>query len=161
MLFQNGSINPLYCTDSHCKSPCLDRMEKFGRRPSVSTVRLIFQIDLISVIISIRLHRSLTSACQYSAACRENGRCSLSADSPLGRFLAKHPTGGLHHLCLSVPEVAPVTAELRKKGVRILGDGKPAYNVHGQQIAFISPSDFFGSLVEIEQQQSRESGGSR
>jgi len=85
----------------------------------------------------------------------------LSADSPLGRFLAKHPTGGLHHLCLSVPEVAPVTAELRQKGVRILGDGKPAYNVHGQQIAFISPSDFFGSLVEIEQQQSHESGGSR
>ena len=51
--------------------------------------------------------------------------------------------------------------ELRQKGVRILGDGKPAYNVHGQQIAFISPSDFFGSLVEIEQQQSRESGGGK
>jgi methylmalonyl-CoA/ethylmalonyl-CoA epimerase len=76
----------------------------------------------------------------------------LTADSPLGRFLAKHPAGGLHHLCLGVPDIEPVTAELRQKGVRILGDGKPAYNVHGQQIAFIHPLDFLGSLVEIEQQ---------
>ena len=76
----------------------------------------------------------------------------LTADSPIGRFLAKHPAGGLHHLCLGVADVVPVTTELRKKGVRILGDGKPAYNIHGQQIAFIHPQDFFGALVEIEQQ---------
>jgi methylmalonyl-CoA/ethylmalonyl-CoA epimerase len=76
----------------------------------------------------------------------------LTANSPIGRFLAKHPAGGLHHLCLSVPDVAPVMAELRKKGVRVLGEGKPAYNIHGQEIAFIHPLDFLGSLVEIEQQ---------
>jgi hypothetical protein len=34
----------------------------------------------------------------------------------------------------------------------------PAYNIHGQEIAFIHPADFFGALVEIEQQQSREPG---
>ena len=79
----------------------------------------------------------------------------LTADSPVGRFLAKHPAGGLHHLCLSVPEVSPVMAELRQKGVRVLGDGKLAYNIHGQEIAFIHPFDFFGSLVEIEQQAPR------
>jgi methylmalonyl-CoA/ethylmalonyl-CoA epimerase len=76
----------------------------------------------------------------------------LTADSPIGRFLAKHPAGGLHHLCLGVADVVPVTTELRGKGVRILGDGKPAYNIHGPQIAFIHPQDFFGALVEIEQQ---------
>jgi methylmalonyl-CoA/ethylmalonyl-CoA epimerase len=76
----------------------------------------------------------------------------LTADSPVGRFLAKHPAGGLHHLCFGVSEVAPVTTELRQKGVRVLGDGVPTYNSHGQEIAFIHPSDFFGTLVEIEQQ---------
>lgn len=83
---------------------------------------------------------------------------SLTADSPIGRFLAKHPAGGLHHFCLGVAEITPVTAALRRKGVRFLGDGMPAYNIHGQEIAFIHPADFFGSLVEIEQHQSREPG---
>ena len=83
----------------------------------------------------------------------------LTADSPIGRFLAKHPAGGLHHLCLGVSEIASVTTELRRKGVRVLGDGMPAYNAHGQEIAFIHPADFCGALVEIEQQQqSREPG---
>jgi methylmalonyl-CoA/ethylmalonyl-CoA epimerase len=82
----------------------------------------------------------------------------LTADSPIGRFLAKHPAGGLHHLCLGVTEIAPVTTELRRRGVRVLGDGMPAYNTHGQEIAFIHPADFFGALVEIEEQQSHEPG---
>ena len=83
----------------------------------------------------------------------------LTVDSPIGRFLAKHPAGGLHHLCLGVAEISPVTTALRRKGVRILGDGMPAYNTRGQEIAFIRPADFFGALVEIEQQQqSREPG---
>ena len=76
----------------------------------------------------------------------------LTANLPIGRFLAKHPAGGLHHLCLGVADVVPVMTELRGKGVRVLGEGKPAYNIHGQQIAFIHPQDFFGALVEIEQQ---------
>lgn len=85
----------------------------------------------------------------------------LTADSPIGRFLAKHPAGGLHHLCLGVSEIAPVTTELRRRGVRVLGDGMPAYNTRGQEIAFIHPADFFGALIEIEQRQTGESGGSR
>ena len=78
----------------------------------------------------------------------------LAADSPIGRFLTKHPAGGLHHLCLGVSDLAQVTTALRDKGVRVLGDGKPAFNIHGQKIAFIHPQDFLGSLVEIEQQAS-------
>ena len=85
----------------------------------------------------------------------------LTADSPIGRFLAKHPAGGLHHLCLGVSEIAPVTTELRRRGVRVLGDGMPAYNTRGQEIAFIHPADFFGALIEIEQRQTGELGGSR
>jgi len=76
----------------------------------------------------------------------------LTANSAISRFLTKHPTGGLHHLCLGVSDLAPVAAALRDKGVRVLGDGKPAFNIHGQEIAFIHPQDFLGSLVEIEQE---------
>src|ERR1035441_7331455 len=35
----------------------------------------------------------------------------LTADSPIGRFLAKHPAGGLHHLCLGVSEIASVNTQ--------------------------------------------------
>jgi len=83
----------------------------------------------------------------------------LRPDSQVGRFLAKHPGGGLHHFCLGVADVAPVTAALHEKGVRVLGDGKPAYNIHGQQIAFIHPQDFLGSLVELEQQAAAPPAG--
>ncbi len=76
----------------------------------------------------------------------------LTADSPVGRFLAKHPAGGLHHLCLEVAEISATILELRKKRIRLLGDGRPTHNVHGQEIAFVHPQDFLGSLLEIEQQ---------
>lgn len=75
----------------------------------------------------------------------------LTAESPVGRFLAKHPGGGMHHLCFGVDEVAAETDVLKQKGLRVLGDGKPATNVHGQQIAFVHPADFFGALLELEQ----------
>lgn len=75
----------------------------------------------------------------------------LTPESPVGRFLAKHTGGGVHHLCFGVDEVAAETDTLKQKGLRVLGDGKPAYNVHGQQIAFVHPADFFGALLELEQ----------
>ncbi len=75
----------------------------------------------------------------------------LIAESPVGKFLAKHPGGGLHHLCFGVDQVAAETDALAEKGLRVLGDGKPAYNVHGQRIAFVHPADFFGALLELEQ----------
>lgn len=75
----------------------------------------------------------------------------LIAESPVGRFLAKHPGGGMHHICFGVDEVAVETDALKQKGLRVLGDGKPACNVHGQQIAFVHPADFFGTLLELEQ----------
>jgi len=75
----------------------------------------------------------------------------LIAESPVGRFLAKHPGGGLHHLCFGVDDVPAETDTLKQKGLRVLGDGKPAYNVHGEPIAFVHPTDFFGALLELEQ----------
>ena len=43
----------------------------------------------------------------------------LAADSPIGRFLTKHPAGGLHHLCLGVSDLAQMTTALRDKGLTV------------------------------------------
>lgn len=80
----------------------------------------------------------------------------LTADSGVGRFLAKHPGGGLHHLCLGVETTAAAIEELRGRGVRVLGDGSTARNIHGHEIAFLHPGDFFGALVELEQNDHTE-----
>jgi methylmalonyl-CoA/ethylmalonyl-CoA epimerase len=73
------------------------------------------------------------------------------ADSPVARFLEKNPKGGIHHFCLAVDSVDATAQSLADKGARVLGDGKPQKNVHGECIAFVHPADFLGALVELEE----------
>ena len=72
-------------------------------------------------------------------------------DSPIAKFLAKNPAGGIHHFCVNVDDVAATGAGLARKGVRVLGEGKESRNVHGERIAFVHPKDFLGALVELEE----------
>jgi methylmalonyl-CoA/ethylmalonyl-CoA epimerase len=72
-------------------------------------------------------------------------------DSPVAKFLARNPAGGIHHFCLNVEDVEAASAALKEEGVRILGDGSPQKNVHGAGIAFVHPKDFLGALVELEE----------
>jgi methylmalonyl-CoA/ethylmalonyl-CoA epimerase len=72
-------------------------------------------------------------------------------DSPVAKFLERNPQGGLHHFCLAVDDVAATADAVKAKGARVLGDGKPQFNVHGERIAFVHPGDFLGALVEIEE----------
>ena len=76
-------------------------------------------------------------------------------DSPISKFLEKHPAGGIHHFCVNVDDVAATRSGLARKGVRVLGEGNESRNVHGERIAFVHPKDFFGALVELEE----KSGG--
>jgi methylmalonyl-CoA/ethylmalonyl-CoA epimerase len=71
--------------------------------------------------------------------------------SPISKFLEKNPAGGIHHFCLNVDDVAATTRVVTEMGVRVLGDGSPQHNVHGERIAFVHPKDFLGSLVELEE----------
>ena len=73
------------------------------------------------------------------------------ANSPVAKFLARNPRGGIHHFSLGVDSVGAATAAMKNQGVRILGDGKPQQNVHGERIAFVHPADFLGALVELEE----------
>lgn len=71
-------------------------------------------------------------------------------DSPVAKFLERNPAGGIHHFSLQVDDVAATVGALQAGGVRVLGEGKPGRNVHGQPIAFVHPKDFLGALVELE-----------
>lgn len=72
-------------------------------------------------------------------------------DSPIAKFLERHPRGGIHHFCLSVDDVDAAASTLAARGVRTLGDGTPQHNVAGERITFLHPNDFLGALVELEE----------
>ena len=72
-------------------------------------------------------------------------------DSPVAKFLERNPKGGIHHVSFGVDDIEAAAGQLRLKGVRILGDGGPQYNVAGERIAFVHPADFLGALVELEE----------
>ncbi len=75
-------------------------------------------------------------------------------DSPVAKFLEKNPNGGIHHFCLNVDDLDASRQALAGNGARVLGDGSPQHNVHGERIAFVHPKDFLGALVELEQHRS-------
>jgi methylmalonyl-CoA/ethylmalonyl-CoA epimerase len=75
----------------------------------------------------------------------------LGDASPIAKFLAKHPDGGIHHICYEVADIAAAKKALVDKGVRILGDGEPQIGAHGKPVLFLHPKDMGGVLVEIEE----------
>ena len=72
-------------------------------------------------------------------------------DSPVAKFLERNPKGGLHHVSFNVDDMTATTERLQAEGIRVLGDGRPHYNVAGERIAFVHPADFLGALVELEE----------
>ena len=75
----------------------------------------------------------------------------LGQGSPIGSFLQKNPSGGIHHLCYEVDDILSARDRLRAKGARVLGDGEPKIGAHGKPVLFLHPKDFAGTLVELEQ----------
>lgn len=75
----------------------------------------------------------------------------LGADSPIHGFLERNPSGGIHHLCFEVTDVAAASQRLAEEGARVLGDGRPRTGAHGKPIVFLHPKDFSGTLIELEE----------
>jgi methylmalonyl-CoA/ethylmalonyl-CoA epimerase len=75
----------------------------------------------------------------------------LGDDSPITAFLAKNPSGGIHHVCYEVDDILAARDRLKEKGARVLGDGEPKIGAHGRPVLFLHPKDFTGTLVELEQ----------
>lgn len=75
----------------------------------------------------------------------------LGDASPIAGFLAKNPSGGMHHLCYEVEDILAARDRLKAEGARVLGDGEPRIGAHGKPVLFLHPKDFCGTLIEIEQ----------
>ncbi len=75
----------------------------------------------------------------------------LGESSPIAAFLAKNPSGGMHHVCYEVADIIAARDGLRASGARVLGDGEPKIGAHGKPVLFLHPKDFQGTLVELEQ----------
>ena len=75
----------------------------------------------------------------------------LGEGSPIAAFLAKNPSGGIHHVCYEVDDILAARDRLKASGARVLGDGEPKIGAHGKPVLFLHPKDFTGTLVELEQ----------
>lgn len=75
----------------------------------------------------------------------------LGEASPIAKFLSRNPDGGMHHLCYEVEDIRNARDRMRASGVRVLGDGEPRIGAHGKPVLFLSPKDFSGVLLELEE----------
>ncbi|KAJ2701211.1 hypothetical protein FB645_004739 [Coemansia sp. IMI 203386] len=71
-------------------------------------------------------------------------------NSPIAGFLAKNKNGGIHHVCIDVPDIEAAMEWLKLKGVRSLAE-KPKIGAHGLPVVFLHPKDCGGVLVELEE----------
>ncbi|MBV9568704.1 MAG: methylmalonyl-CoA epimerase [Hyphomicrobiales bacterium] len=76
---------------------------------------------------------------------------ALGETSPIAKFLSRNPLGGMHHLCYEVDDIRAARDRLRASGARLLGDSEPRIGAHGKPVLFLSPKDFSGVLVELEE----------
>lgn len=75
----------------------------------------------------------------------------MRAEGPIAAFIDKHPAGGLHHVSLYVDDVPVALETLGAREVALIGGGKIGKNAHGQDIAFVHPKSFLGTLLEVEE----------
>lgn len=75
----------------------------------------------------------------------------LGEGSPIASFLERNSSGGIHHICYEVADIAKTRDRLLREGLRVLGDGEPKTGAHGKPVLFLHPKDFNGTLIELEQ----------
>ena len=73
----------------------------------------------------------------------------LGDKSPIASFLAKNPSGGMHHVCLDVDNLDEAVGKCKANGIRPLGPARTG--AHGNPVVFLHPKDCGGVLVELEQ----------
>jgi methylmalonyl-CoA epimerase len=72
-----------------------------------------------------------------------------SPESPIARHLDRRGPG-LHHLCVSVPDIRAAMAQLADAGFELLSD-EPQPGAHGCQVCFVPPKSAGGVLIELSQ----------
>jgi methylmalonyl-CoA/ethylmalonyl-CoA epimerase len=61
----------------------------------------------------------------------------------------------LHHVSLSVDDIASVLERCRAAGIQLV-DEAPRPGAHGARVAFLHPKSLGGTLVELEQRAREE-----
>ena len=70
-----------------------------------------------------------------------------AADTPVGRFLARHRPG-LHHLCFRVESLSAAIPRLKERGAVFVSE-EPTIGAAGHPIVFLHPQSTGGVLVEL------------
>jgi methylmalonyl-CoA epimerase len=71
----------------------------------------------------------------------------LGAESGVARFLEKRGEG-LHHVCLTVEDIAAAMEQLRDAGADLITE-EPRVGADGRRYAFIHPKSAHGVLLEL------------
>ncbi len=71
----------------------------------------------------------------------------LSADTPVGKFLASRGEG-LHHIAFAVPDILAALEHLKELDARLI-DESPRIGGRGAKIAFVHPKELAGTLIEL------------
>ena len=80
----------------------------------------------------------------------------LSADTPVGKFLARRGEG-IHHVGYGVSDIGQAMAAIAGTGVRLV-DERPRHGSLGASIAFLHPADLGGVLTELVQVEMPHTG---
>ncbi len=81
---------------------------------------------------------------------------SLSADTPVGRFVARRGEG-IHHIAYEVEDIEAALSTLASEGIPLI-DSSPRAGSRNTRVAFVHPSGTLGVLVELVQHPRRSSG---
>lgn len=73
----------------------------------------------------------------------------LTQQSPISKYLAKNPNGGMHHICFFVDDIENAVDDLNSQGIRALNQPRPG--ALGKNVVFLHPKDTNGVLVELEE----------
>lgn len=73
----------------------------------------------------------------------------LSADTPVGKFLAQKGPG-LHHICIGVENIEADLEELKSSGTKLINE-TAKIGAGGAKIAFVHPKATGGVLLELSQ----------
>ncbi len=76
---------------------------------------------------------------------------ATSSESPIARFIEKRGQG-IHHLTLTVPNLAEALRRLEGDGVRLI-DRQPRLGAGKERIAFLHPSSTAGVLIELVEEK--------
>jgi methylmalonyl-CoA/ethylmalonyl-CoA epimerase len=71
-----------------------------------------------------------------------------SPESPIARFLAKNPAGGIHHIAFGSNDVESQLRQASDAGVMLINE-KPFDGAGGKLVAFLHPKSTFGVLTEF------------